>query len=321
MTRYENFPDNSTKLKEYSQKAKLVYTAKEIDTRSGVVPPARLHFITPPSASENGPTLFYLHGGGYEFPILQAIHIPLAFKWAGACRARQVVFLEYGLTPRYTYPTQLVQAVAGLHHLLEVEGLPPSEMILGGDSAGGGLVVSLLAHLIKPCPYAAAVDLKGASFKGVFLTSPWVVINTDQPSYDQKCETDWETRELIQDYIAIWKPNKDEVWAAPCEAEGSAEVWNSAFPASGRSSVASKVLITAGMGEVLHDGIVRFANESVKVKSIVADRETDYGVVTEESRVLVRCPDETHVQPGVDLAMKYDGGCSMRATMTWLQKL
>ncbi|KUI58113.1 Carboxylesterase NlhH [Cytospora mali] len=310
-------------LKEYSQKAKLEYTAKEISTTTSGdnYPQAGLHFITPPSAPENGPTLFYLHGGGYEFPILPAIHIPLVFKWAQACKARQIVFLEYGLTPTYAYPTQLVQAVAGLHHLLEVAGLLPSELILGGDSAGGGMVASLLVHLIKPCPYAAPVDLKGDRFKGVFLTSPWVVMGTNQPSYDQNIRTDWESRELIQKYTAIWKPKMDEVWAAPCETKDAAEVWDAAFPASGQSTVAAKVLVTAGMGEVLHDGILRFATDFIRAKAIVSELDMDFVVVMEESCVLVRCPDETHVQPGVDLAMKYDKGSSMRATTTWLERL
>lgn len=308
-------------LKDYCRKAKLAYTAKEVDTAGGDTPPARLHFITPPSAPEKGPTLFYFHGGGFQFPILPAIHIPLVFKWAKACKARQIVFLEYGLTPEYKYPTQLVQAVAGLHHLLGVEGLSPSEVVLGGDSAGGSLVVLLLAHLIKPCPYASPVDLEGDLFKGVFLTSPWVVMSTDQPSYDQNSKTDWVDRELMQQYASIWTPKMDEVWAAPCEAEDSVEVWDAAFPASGQRTVVTKILVTAGMAEVLHDGIVRFATDFVKAKSIVAASKTDFGVVMEEPRVLVRCPDETHVQPGVDLAMKYAKGDSMRATTTWLEKL
>lgn len=308
-------------LRDYCRGAKLAYTAKEVDTRSGDNPPAGLHYITPPSAPEKGPTLFYLHGGGYEFPILPAIHIPLALKWAGACKARQVVFLEYGLTPKYRYPTQLAQAVAGLHYLLEVEGLPPSEVVLGGDSAGGGLAASLLAHLIKPCPYAASVDLKGDRFKGVFFTSPWVFMGTDHPSFEQNSRTDWENRELMQAYTSMWSPKLDEVWAAPCEAGDSAEVWDAAFPASGQSTVAAKVLVTAGMGEVLHDGIVLFATEFIKANSNVAGPETDFDVVMEEPRVLVRCPDESHVQPGADIAMKYDKGSSMRATLTWMERL
>lgn len=308
-------------LKQYCQGAKLAYTAKEVDTGNSNTPPAGLHFITPPSAPEEGPTLFYLHGGGYKLPILPAIHIPLVFRWAEACKARQVVFLEYSFAPKFRYPAQLVQAVAGLRQLLEVEGLPPSEVVLGGDSAGGGLVASLLTHLIKPSPYAAAVDLKGDRFKGVFFTSPWVYVGTDHTSYDQNLRTDWESRELIQEYTSLWSPKLDEVWAVPCEAGDSEAVWDAAFPASGPSTVAKKVLVTAGMEEVLHDGIALFATEFIKARSVVAGLETDFGVVSEQPRVLVRCPDETHVQPGVDLAMKYDKGTSMQATLNWLAGL
>lgn len=308
-------------LKNYCQKAKLAHTAKEVDTGSRDNPPVGLHFITPPSAPEKGPTLFYFHGGGYELPILPVIHIPLVFKWAEACKARQIVFLEYGLTPKYKYPTQLVQAVAGLRHLLEVEGLVPSELVLGGDSAGGGLVASLLAHITKPCPYVAPVDLRGDRFRGVFFTSLWVVMGTDYLSFDDNSRTDWESRQLVEDYVSIWSPRLDEVWAAPCEAGDAAGVWDVAFPASEQSTVASKVLVTAGMGEVLHDGIVLFATEFVKARSVVVGPGTDLDLVGGEPRVLVRCIDETHVQPGVDSSMKYDKGSSMRATIAWLERL
>ncbi|ROW06317.1 hypothetical protein VPNG_07493 [Cytospora leucostoma] len=305
----------------YSRKARLAYTRKEIETTSRDTPPAGLHYITPPSAPENGPTLFYIHGGGYRNPIIRDIHIPLVLKLAKACRARQVIFLEYGLTPRYKYPTQLVQAAAALHHLLEVEGLPASEMIIGGDSAGGGIVASLLVHLIKPYPHAAPVDLKGDRFKGVLFISPWVVMSTDQPSYVENVSQDWMPRGLAHENTRIWAPDVGEVWAMMCEAEDAAEVWNVAFPESGQSTVATKVLVTAGMGELLHDGILRFATDLIKAKTILADVETDISIVGEESKVLIRAPDETHVQPGVDLVMKFEKGRSMRAILRWLERM
>ena len=308
-------------IREHSQKSRLTYTGKMIDTSSGEGPPAGLHFVTPPSAPENGPTLFYIHGGGYQFPMIPAIQIPLVFTWAEACKARQIVFLEYGLAPRYRYPMQLAQVAAGLQHLVEVEGLPASELIVGGDSAGGALVASLLAHLITPCPHAIPVSLRGDRFKGVFLTSPWVVISTDQPSYDQNSKTDWESRKLIQQHAALWEPKVDEVWAAPYEAGNAAQVWYAAFPTHGESTVATKVLVTVGTSEVLHDGIVSFASEFIKAKSIIAGPKTDFGIVGEESRVLVRSLDETHVQPGADLAMSYFKGTSTRATLAWLKSL
>ncbi|KAK7732521.1 hypothetical protein SLS53_008406 [Cytospora paraplurivora] len=269
----------------------------------------------------NGPTLLYIHGGGYRNAIIRDIHIPLVVRWAKACKARQVILLEYGLTPRYKYPTQLVQAAAALHHLLEVEGLPASEIIIGGDSAGGGIVASLLVHLVKPYPYAIPVNMDGNRFKGVLFISPWVVMSTDQPSYEENTGTDWVPPKLAPENIKNWAPDVGEVWAMMCEAEGAAEVWSSAFPESGRSTVAAKVLVTAGMGELLHDGIVHFATDFIKAKTIVVGMETDIGIVGEIPQVLVRCPDETHVQPGVDLIMKYEKGGSMRAILTWLERL
>ena len=122
-----------------------------------------LHFVTAASAQPDGPTIFYSHGGGYHNPIQAEGHVPFVALCAEACKAKQVVFLEYSLSPEQQYPCQLVQAVAGLRFLLNEEHIPANYIILGGDSAGGHLTASLLTHVIFPSPYAPPIDLCGST--------------------------------------------------------------------------------------------------------------------------------------------------------------
>ena len=47
--------------------------------------------------------------------------------------------LAYTLAPHATYPTQLREAVALLSTLISEKHIPPANISLGGDSAGGNL--------------------------------------------------------------------------------------------------------------------------------------------------------------------------------------
>ena len=96
-------------------------------------------------AGQADPYLLYFHGGGYR--------IGSALAWrsygshlAAACRA-QVVLVDYRLAPEYPFPAAVDDARAAYRWLLE-EASDPSSVILGGDSAGGGLVAALsLIHI------------------------------------------------------------------------------------------------------------------------------------------------------------------------------
>lgn len=317
-------PNTTTgaELDSFCTRNKIAHTVKTVDTGSPDFPiPARLHFVSPPSPSETGLTLYYFHGGGYCDPIIPVAHIPMLLALADTCRARQIVFLEYSLAPKHPYPAQLVQAVAGLRHLLAVEGIRPSEIVVGGDSAGGGLTASLFLHIVRPSPYAAPLDLGGERLRGALLLSPWVVLGTDHASCEGNARVDWIDRHGIEEYGGNWAPKMDEVWAAQYEAEGAQEAWELAFPAQGESRVVEKVLVVAGAAEVLFDGIVAFAIECVKAEDKSVDNKTDFSTLGDASRLLVRCADETHVQPGVDVTVNYWNGSGWRAINTWLKKL
>jgi monoterpene epsilon-lactone hydrolase len=117
-------------------------------------------WLTPQAASNA--TIFYLHGGGY----VAASPAQYRSLTGGLARASgaQVFALEYRLAPEHPFPAALHDAVAGYRALLEA-GRPPSKIVIGGDSAGGGLALAL----------AIALRDRGVPLPaGVLLFSPWV---------------------------------------------------------------------------------------------------------------------------------------------------
>jgi epsilon-lactone hydrolase len=115
-------------------------------------------------AGEEEPTLLYLHGGGFVLGSAFGYR-PLAGALALAAGTGALV-PEYRLAPEHPFPAALDDAVRAYGWMLE-RGVPPEQLTVAGDSAGAGLVLSLLLTLKErglPLPGAAvmlcpAVDL------------------------------------------------------------------------------------------------------------------------------------------------------------------
>jgi len=88
--------------------------------------------------------VLYLHGGGYVIGGLDT-HRELASRLARACRSR-VLLVDYRLAPEHPFPAALEDATAAYRWLLH-QGINSSSIVVAGDSAGGGLVVSTLVAL------------------------------------------------------------------------------------------------------------------------------------------------------------------------------
>lgn len=97
---------------------------------------------------EEGTTVLWLHGGAY-FLLDPATHRPAAARFAGVSKSR--VFLpRYRLAPQDPFPAALIDALQSYLFLLYPppgslhKPVAPSKLVLAGDSAGGGLALSLL---------------------------------------------------------------------------------------------------------------------------------------------------------------------------------
>jgi monoterpene epsilon-lactone hydrolase len=104
----------------------------------------------------NGLTLLYLHGGGY-FGCSAETHRPITVGFA--LQGFRVYAPDYRLAPENRFPAAMEDAVAVYRALLS-DGYAPQSIVVSGESAGGGLALSLMLALRAssvPLPAAAAV--------------------------------------------------------------------------------------------------------------------------------------------------------------------
>lgn len=108
-----------------------------------------------PEGADKSRVLLYLHGGGYVMGSLNS-HRGFIGALAQRCEMR-ALSVDYRKAPEHPFPAALQDAVAAWHWLLR-QGYRPQDVVLAGDSAGGGLVLALLLHLRDaglPLPAAA----------------------------------------------------------------------------------------------------------------------------------------------------------------------
>jgi acetyl esterase/lipase len=242
--------------------------------------------------------------------------MPFIMRCAGACRAKQVVILEYALAPEHPYPAQLVQCVATLRYLLEEMDLSPGDLVLAGDSAGGQLIGALLVHLVRPSPYAPPLKVD-RQFRAALFVSPFVRLPTKGGSYKSNDGRDYIDRPQVDTFMAAWEVKSDEIWANLCGVGESDEVWSKVFAGNSQGLV-RKVMVTVGTAEILLDCCRVFAKEHVRAETVVATRDTDWEVFEGKDMVLVECEGEAHVQVALDSVVRYDKGVMARAIESWL---
>lgn len=90
---------------------------------------------------------------------------------------------SYTLSPHARYPTQLGQGLEVLQYLVSTENKALSNVVIGGDSAGGNLVLGILSQLSHPHPSLRPHfplplhPRESGCLAGALLLSPWVSNN------------------------------------------------------------------------------------------------------------------------------------------------
>lgn len=111
-------------------------------------------WIIPENPVENK-VLLYIHGGGFISGSCLTHRMHVA-KFARECRLRSLVF-DYRLAPEHPFPAAVDDCVTAFEWLLN-QGYNPDNIIVGGESAGATLTLSLLLALKEknaPLPKAA----------------------------------------------------------------------------------------------------------------------------------------------------------------------
>jgi monoterpene epsilon-lactone hydrolase len=105
--------------------------------------------------------LLYFHGGGYCSGSIVS-HRRLVTE-AGRAASVRTLAVGYRLAPEHPFPTALHDALAAWR-FLRSQGIAAGRIAVGGDSAGGGLALALIAQLRD-----AREELPGC----IWLVSPW----------------------------------------------------------------------------------------------------------------------------------------------------
>lgn len=114
-----------------------------------------------PNGARHDKVLYYLHGGAYALCSLHT-HRRMIARIAQAAGITAYA-IEYRMAPEHVFPAALDDALLGYQWLLQ-QGFKPEDIIIAGDSAGGGLSVATLLKLKEQClPMPAAA----------VLLSPW----------------------------------------------------------------------------------------------------------------------------------------------------
>ena len=122
--------------------------------------------------------LLYFHGGGYVLGSAST-HKPMVSHLASAMQA--VAFsMDYALAPEAPFPGALNDGVSAYKGLLEA-GFDAKNIIIAGDSAGGGLTLAT----------AMKIQDEGLTLPaGLGLLSPWVNLENTGWSYEAKATSD-----------------------------------------------------------------------------------------------------------------------------------
>jgi len=117
--------------------------------------------IGPTSGAAADRAVLMFHGGGYVFGSPQ-MYRPLAGRIAKAAGA--AVFVpSYRLAPEHPHPAGIDDGLTAYRSMLDL--VPADRLVVGGDSAGGGMSVAVLQ----------AAEREGLPMPaGMFLVSPWL---------------------------------------------------------------------------------------------------------------------------------------------------
>jgi acetyl esterase/lipase len=133
-----------------------------------------------PNNAPNDAAILYFHGGAYVVGSAQAYR---HFVGQIAVRARVSAFVpEYSLGPEHPFPAAVVDAQASFAGLVE-RGF--ARIALAGDSAGGGLALSLLSLVVAEAGEGTRMLPAGAA-----VMSPWTDLALSGASMETRAEAD-----------------------------------------------------------------------------------------------------------------------------------
>lgn len=192
------------------------------------------HWIEGRGVRRSG-VILYFHGGGY-FAGSGLTHIGLLARLSGYAGA-PVFAQDYSLLYESPFPAAFDDAVAAWDDLIQ-RGYRPSDIVLGGDSAGGGLALAVLARVLG----------RGERPAGLFAMSPWTDLTLSGGSVQTNAAVD-----------PVLPADRMQA-AADAYLKGAAADDPRASPLFADFTAPPPVFLQVGSPEVLEDDTYRMAD-------------------------------------------------------------
>ena len=152
---------------------------KEFSLLPVQMPKFSMEMLIPHGTQEGSEIVLQLHGGGYIGKMRNAYR-DFAVLYAKMQGERSVLSIDYRVAPEDPFPAALEDACAAYRWLLE-KGYKGEQIVVAGDSAGGGLALALTLYLR---------DHKEPLPKKLVLMSPWTDLTASGESYRTNFEKD-----------------------------------------------------------------------------------------------------------------------------------
>ena len=194
--------------------------------------------------SGSGVMLFF-HGGGYNAGSSRT-HRAIAARLSAATEL-PVLLVDYRLAPEHPFPAGVEDATTAYRWLLG-QGYAPASIVVGGDSAGGGLAAALLVNLRDQ-----DIRMPGVAV----LISPWLDLHLSGASMDELAQIDPLTsREGLRAAALLYAP--PDTWEHPLASPIRADLHG--LPPT---------LVQVGGHEVLRSDSERWAERARAAGSVV----------------------------------------------------
>ena len=210
--------------------------ADDVSIEEVMIGEVNADWVSVPESDANKAVL-HLHGGGY------VIGSNVGYREFGSRLARatgsRVLVLNYRLAPENTFPAAVDDAVAAYHYMLE-QGITPGNIMISGDSAGGGLAVATLVALRD----------QGANLPACATAfSPWV---------DLECTGDSEVPGAVDDPMVALDALHDFA-----NQYAAGELRNPlASPLHANLGGLPPLLVFVGTREILRDDAIRIVDNA-----------------------------------------------------------
>ena len=184
--------------------------------------------------------LLYLHGGGYVIGSPKT-HRALAGKIAQGISA-DCLLIDYRKAPENPYPAALDDSYHAYIYLLE-KGYKPENIVVAGDSAGGGLAIALQFELME---FHQELPLC------TVLLSPYLDLTGTSKSLEHNAKNDR--------FLDVFEMRRWADWYAGDHDHSDPMI----SPLFGDLQGLSPILVQASKSEVLYNDSTRFVSKAKK---------------------------------------------------------